>query len=104
MEMIRNFLSSGKEISWDAMRFMTGEINYGGNVTDDFDRRLLVNILDLFQNEEVAMSPDYKFSPSGIYYIPVHETNAQIINFIDQLPQEDDPEIFWMHANANLIY
>ena len=46
--MIRNFLSGSKEISWDAMKSMTGEINYGGNVTDDFDRKLLACILEIF--------------------------------------------------------
>jgi len=27
---------------------MTGEINYGGNVTDDFDRILMLVILKIF--------------------------------------------------------
>ena len=70
IEMIRNFLSTGKEISWDAMKFMTGEINYGGNVTDDFDRKLLTSILEIFQNEDVALNPDYRFSSSGLYFCP----------------------------------
>lgn len=36
--MIKNFLLENDEIPWDAMKFMTGQINYGGRVTDEFDR------------------------------------------------------------------
>jgi len=78
MEMMKNFLSQGKEVPWDAMKFMTGDINYGGNVTDDFDRKLLSSILEIFQNEDLTLNPEYRFSPSGIYYCPLHDDYSQI--------------------------
>lgn len=46
--MLKNFLLEQDEIPWDALKFMTGSINYGGNVTDDFDRILLLGILSIF--------------------------------------------------------
>lgn len=52
--MLKNFLLENDEIPWDALKFMTGRINYGGNVTDDFDGVLLLNILNIFQNDEVV--------------------------------------------------
>lgn len=76
--MLKNFLLENEDIPWDALKFMTGEINYGGNVTDDFDRILLLAILEIFQTHEVVQVPNYKFSKSGIYFVPVHDKIEQI--------------------------
>jgi dynein heavy chain len=54
--MLRNFLLDAEIVPWDAMRYMTGQINYGGRVTDDWDRILLLHILSRFYNE--ALVPD----------------------------------------------
>ena len=40
-------------IPWDALLFVTGDINYGGRVTDDLDRRLLLAILKKYYNPEI---------------------------------------------------
>jgi dynein heavy chain len=66
--MLKLFLEA-EEIPWDALTFITGDINYGGRVTDDLDRRLLLTTLKVFCAPEV-LKDDYKFSPSGIYYAP----------------------------------
>ena len=102
--MIKNFLQENDEIPWEAMKFMTGHINYGGNVTDDFDRTLLMVFLNIFQNEEVVERPGYEFSKSGIYVCPVHEKAAEVREHIKSLPNQDDPEIFGMNNNANIAY
>ena len=53
------------------MRYMTGQINYGGRVTDDWDRVLLMNVLQKFYNEDI-LTEGYVFSNSGFYYVPEH--------------------------------
>ena len=102
--MLKNFLNAPEEaLPWDAMRFMTGEINYGGRVTDDWDRRCLMSILNLFLVPTV-LKDDYKFSPSGIYYIPPPTTLQTYKDYVEALPLTDQPEIFGMHDNANITF
>ena len=102
--MLKNFLLENDEIPWDALKFMTGSINYGGNVTDEFDRILLLNILNIFQNDEIVSIPNYKFSKKGTYILPEHDKIAQIRMHIEKMPNQDEPEIFGMHPNANIAY
>lgn len=84
--MLKNFLLENDEIPWDALKFITGNINYGGNVTDDFDRILLLNILNIFQNDDVVQTENYKFSKNGAYFVPVHDKISQIRQHIDKMP------------------
>jgi dynein heavy chain len=43
--MLENFIFEAERIPWDSMQFMTGQINYGGRVTDDNDKILLSCLL-----------------------------------------------------------
>ena len=49
------------------LKYTAGHINYGGRVTDDWDRRCIMNILEDFYCPAVLQSM-YKFSESGIYH------------------------------------
>lgn len=62
---------------WPAMEYVLGQINYGGNVTDDMDRRCLMSTLRRFITAKV-MDADYRFTPvSGTYYPPPAGTLEQ---------------------------
>ncbi|XP_077201567.1 dynein axonemal heavy chain 6 isoform X2 [Paroedura picta] len=90
-------------VPWDALTYITGEITYGGRVTDAWDQRCLRTILRRFFAPE-TLEEDYKYSESGIYFAPVADGLQDFKDYIENLPLSDDPEIFGMHENANLAF
>jgi len=86
---------------------MIGEITYGGRVTEELDFRVLKSTLNLFMSYDSANSDAFRFSESGIYYIPHvkdRENFPMWIEYINTLPDQDPPEIFGMHSNADITF
>uniref|UniRef100_A0A670K7B3 Dynein axonemal heavy chain 6 n=1 Tax=Podarcis muralis TaxID=64176 RepID=A0A670K7B3_PODMU len=96
------YCQEGK-VPWDALIYITGEITYGGRVTDAWDQRCLRTVLRRFFAPE-TLEEDYKYSESGIYFAPVADSLQDFKDYIENLPLIDDPEIFGMHENANLAF
>ena len=90
-------------IPWDSIQYLTGQINYGGRVTDDWDRHCLMTVLNQFFVPK-SLKDDFRYSVSGRYFSPVGENLSDFMKYINELPIDDDPEIFGMHKNANITF
>jgi dynein heavy chain len=82
---------------------VVGEISYGGRVTDDWDRRLLLTVLGKFINEE-ALNDGYGLSDSGVYVQPTEGDIDHYKRIIDAFPNFEQPEVFGMNENANITF
>lgn len=100
---LRRFLEQQEILPWDALNYVTGQINYGGRVTDDWDRRCLMSILSIYLVPEI-LQEGYRFSKSGTYYAPPIGSMKQMTSYFEGLPLSDDPEVFGMHENANVTF
>merc|ERR1711968_420867 len=92
-----------ESVPWESLVYVTGQINYGGRVTDDQDRRLLMTILAQYYTEKI-LDDDYKFSMSGTYYAPPEGDLNSMIEYTRTLPMDEQPEVFGMHDNALVAY
>jgi dynein heavy chain len=104
MDQLRIFLDDLKPedpIPFAALAYLVGECNYGGRVTDDKDRRCIMNILDDFYTSKI-LKDDYIFSPSGVYYAPPPGTLENYREYVRGLPYNEGPEVFGLHDNANI--
>uniref|UniRef100_A0A667IJZ4 Dynein axonemal heavy chain 3 n=1 Tax=Lynx canadensis TaxID=61383 RepID=A0A667IJZ4_LYNCA len=101
MRQIQMFLNDYKEVPFDALTYLTGECNYGGRVTDDKDRRLLLSLLSTFYCKEIEQD-HYSLAPGDTYYIPPHGSYQSYIEYLRNLPITTHPEVFGLHENADI--
>jgi len=101
--MLKMFLEESEEIPWDAIVWITGQINYGGRVTDANDLHCLQTTLQKYYCVE-NLEDGYIYSESGKYYAPQFGNKQSYIDYIDGLPMHDAPELFGLHENADISY
>jgi dynein heavy chain len=90
-----------KGVIWSCVRYMFGEIQYGGRVTDDYDKRLLNTFCKVWFHEEM-FQPSFTFYKS--YIIPRCTKQHEYLEYISGLPTYDTPEVFGLHPNADISY
>ncbi|XP_028047400.2 dynein heavy chain 7, axonemal [Monomorium pharaonis] len=101
---LKLLLDQYDDVQFTALKYLTGECNYGGRVTDEWDRRTLNTILARFYHEDVIVADrKYPFDPSGLYYVPSVSEYDQFLNYVRELPMATAPSVFGMHENADII-
>ncbi|XP_038624757.1 dynein heavy chain 2, axonemal [Tachyglossus aculeatus] len=96
------YLDEYEETPWDALKYLIAGVNYGGHVTDDWDRRLLSTYINDYFCEASIANPFHRLSVLDTYYIPKDGNLASYKEYITLLPSMDPPEAFGQHPNADV--
>ncbi|XP_071815449.1 dynein axonemal heavy chain 3-like isoform X3 [Apostichopus japonicus] len=96
------FLNQYDTVPLEAISYLVGECNYGGRVTDERDRRLLMSLLGNFYNESIVQKEAYSFSESGDYVCPGMGPHQSYLDYIKGFPLIPHPEVFGLHENADI--
>lgn len=99
--------SKDGKIPWTTLRYLIGETIYGGRVTDDYDRRILMCYLEEYLGDFIfdSFQPFYFFSNSHIQYkVPMAGSKDDYLSYIDGLPLTNAPDVFGLHPDAEVGY
>lgn len=100
-------MNSDGKIPWSTLRYLVGETIYGGRVTDDYDRRVLMTYLEEFLGEFVfdSFQTFHFFANKTIQYkVPISRTKSDFVTYIDGLPLTNAPDVFGLHPDAEVGY
>ena len=108
---LRNYMESAPpKVPWADLRYLFGEIMYGGHIVNDFDRLLANTYLDFYMNdellEEMALYP-FLESSSGVEAFRAPSTSATydvVLEHIDEDLKTETPLAFGLHPNAEIGY
>ncbi|CAF0885154.1 unnamed protein product, partial [Didymodactylos carnosus] len=88
-------------IPFNVFCYLAGSVIYGGRVTDEFDRRRLLTIIEKFYSED-TLKENYTYSDNAMYKAPSLNLNfTDLLSYIKSLPDYDDPAVFQMNPNTN---
>ncbi|KAM9783033.1 dynein axonemal heavy chain 11 [Neosynchiropus ocellatus] len=87
------------QVPWEDVRYLFGEIMYGGHITDDWDRRLCKTYLQEFMNPkmfegELSLCPGF-LAPPFMDLTGYHR-------YIDEHLPSESPSLYGLHPNSEL--
>lgn len=85
-------------VNWSCVRYMLGEVQYGGRVTDDLDKVLLNTYARVWFGEHM-FSEEFCFYKG--YVIPKGNTVEDYLQYIEQLPVIDTPEVKYYYIKGS---
>eukprot|EP00760_Papus_ankaliazontas_P001566 PhM_4_TR10512/c1_g1_i1/m.53321/K10408/DNAH; dynein heavy chain, axonemal len=90
-------------VGWDAVRYMVGEIHYGGRITDQRDRFIFSHVVERFFTSHI-MDPNYKLCSDLNQFTVPQTTEIRAIrdHANEQIPDVDPPEVLGLHSNVDV--
>ncbi|TNN78182.1 Dynein heavy chain 11, axonemal [Liparis tanakae] len=94
-------LDNFDQVPWEDLRYLFGEIMYGGHITDDWDRRLCRTYLEEYMqpnqfDRKLSLAPGFVV-PSNLDYKGYHD-------FIDEMLPHESPVHYGLHPNAEIEF
>ncbi|XP_049749389.1 dynein axonemal heavy chain 11 isoform X2 [Elephas maximus indicus] len=96
-----NYLEANTNVPWEDLRYLFGEIMYGGHITDDWDRKLCRVYLEEFMNpslveDELLLAPGFA-APPNLDYSGYHQ-------YIEEMLPPESPALYGLHPNAEIEF
>uniref|UniRef100_A0A670I2K3 Dynein axonemal heavy chain 17 n=1 Tax=Podarcis muralis TaxID=64176 RepID=A0A670I2K3_PODMU len=99
INVLYNYLEANVKVPWDDLRYLFGEIMYGGHITDDWDRRLCRTYLGEYIRMEM-LEGEMMLAPG--FLIPPNSDYKGYHEYIDENLPPESPYLYGLHPNAEI--
>jgi dynein heavy chain len=91
-------------LPWGSLKYLIGDAMYGGRVSDNMDRRVLVTYLSEYMGDFLFDTcQKFYFSQAGFAYdLPEPGPLENYQKHIEKLPLTNSPAVFGLHPNAEI--
>ncbi|PHJ22997.1 dynein heavy chain, partial [Cystoisospora suis] len=103
IQQLKQFLEEYEEVPWKTLKYLIAETNYGGRITDPWDRRLINYIIDDIYSPGIL---EENFELSAIEPISIPSSDSTLEDYLsfirNTLPTDENPEVYTLHPNASM--
>ncbi|XP_028842651.1 dynein heavy chain 9, axonemal-like isoform X2 [Denticeps clupeoides] len=99
INVLYNYLEANAKVPYDDLRYLFGEIMYGGHITDDWDRRLCCTYLEEYISPEM-MDGELYLAPG--FLLPRSMDFSSYHQYIDEALPAESPYLYGLHPNAEI--
>ncbi|XP_049855418.1 dynein beta chain, ciliary-like [Schistocerca gregaria] len=99
VNVLYNYLENSAKVPWEDLRYLFGEIMYGGHITDDWDRHLCRTYLSEYLRPEL-LDGDLSLAPG--FLAPPNTDLQGYHNYIDAYLPAETPYLYGLHPNAEI--
>jgi len=93
-------------VPWGSIAYLVGSAMYGGRVSDDYDRRVLLTYVDEYMGDFLFdETRKFFFSREGFDYgLPSVSTLDALRQAVERMPLNCGPAVFGLNPNAEIGY
>ena len=99
VNVLLNYLEANAKVPWDDLRYLFGDIMYGGHITDDWDRILCKTYLEEYMQPD-QLETDFYLAPN--YLIPPDSDYQTYHSYINENLPPESPVLYGLHPNAEI--
>jgi len=101
VNVLYNYLEANSKVPWEDLRYLFGEIMYGGHITDDWDRKLCRTYLEVYMHPDM-LDGELFLAPS--FPIPPNSDYKGYHTYIDEVLPPESPYLYGLHPNAEIEF
>jgi dynein heavy chain len=103
-DILHNYLTNYEKVPYADLRYLYGEVMYGGHITDGWDRRTNNTYLDVLIKPEIMngmqMTCTFGFRAPD----PAKFDRDAYVQYVEEKLPAEVPAMFGLHANAEIGY